>query len=140
MNIIKSVYKQEKYFIGLLILSGFVLICSNYVTDKAGYSAIKNVTYKNINYNNHSGDISLSAVKDFSELVKSDYKEIEISFYAKVKSIPKWNNIFQTAPLNSGIRMELSEPSALGLVIKNRNKDTYRAFYLTRELQLVLLR
>lgn len=136
MNITQSIYKQKLLLTSVLIISIFALFGLYYISNIIRYTAIKNVSHANLNYNNQSEDINISSVKDFSELVQSDYKEINISFYAKVKSISGWNNIFQTAPLNSGIRMELSEPSTLGLVIKSKNKEAFRGFYLTRELQL----
>ena len=69
MDIIKSIYKQKLFLISILIISTFVLVGSYYITDTVGYTAIKSVTHKNLNYNNYSDDINLSAVKEFSESV-----------------------------------------------------------------------
>ena len=136
MNKMKPVNNIISFLICLLAVSMIVLIGSYYISDRIGYSTIKSITHANISYNNHSPDSQLKAIKEFSETFTADYKEIEISFNAKVNSISGWNNIFQTAPANYGIRMELAEPSTLGLIIKNKNKDGLRGFYVTQALQL----
>ncbi len=76
MQIIKSIYKNNLFLIILWIISIFVFVGTIFLHDTVGYSSIKRIAYENINYNNHSNDLKLSAFKEFSELDKSDYKEI----------------------------------------------------------------
>jgi len=54
----------------------------------------------------------------------------------KVHSITDYNNVFQTAPENQGIRLELAKPSTLSLVVGHTGQQGLKGFILTRSLQL----
>ncbi len=136
MSILSQTYQKNRLLLSIFAISIAVFIGSYTVPESIGYSTLTYKNHENITYNTHSDDLQLSTIKEFSESLKSDYKELTISYYVKVNAISGWNNIFQTAPLNSGIRMELSEPSTLGLVIKNNNNEGYRGFNVTDKLQL----
>src|SRR3972149_2702883 len=104
--------------------------------DSFKFKEVKRGDHINVNYDNRSGDSALSAIKDFSESVKSEYKEVEISFDARLYSVHNWQDIFQPAPSNTGIRMEIAEPAILSLVVGTKNSDGYRGFLLTDSLRL----
>ncbi len=64
-----------------------------------------------------------------------EIQEIQIRFRMKVSEIDGYYNAFQTAPANSGVRLELARPSTLGLVVGHKNSQGFRAFILTNFLE-----
>ena len=64
------------------------------------------------------------------------FKAIDIHIRMKVYSITEHNNVFQTAPANQGIRLELAKPSTLALVVGSSGPEGLKGFILTRSLQL----
>lgn len=118
----------------LIFLIFIVSIVSLYwvpdFVDPFKYKTLKKVEFDHIAYDSQSKDHELSRVKELTENIKAQDKEISINFEMKAYSISDWNNVFQTAPSNSGIRMELSKPDAVGLVIGTNNKEGYRGFHL----------
>jgi len=65
-----------------------------------------------------------------------DYRQngLRIAFSFKVHQLRQFDNLFQTDPVNSGIRMELSVPAALALIIAGQ--DGPKGIYITRMLRL----
>ncbi|MDD3149755.1 MAG: hypothetical protein PHV68_02885 [Candidatus Gastranaerophilales bacterium] len=59
---------------------------------------------------------------------------LRIAFSFKVYQFRQFDNLFQTDPVNSGIRMEMSAPAALALIIAG--PDGPKGIYITRMLRL----
>ena len=95
------------------------------------YTVTKHVKYENINYDSSSRDPSLVQVKSYSEKDASDIKEINIRFKMRVAKIENYNNVFQTAPYNMGVRMELSPPSKLSLCISDGTEAGLKGFFIS---------
>lgn len=125
------------FILFIALVTCLLLLRHVYVSpDSFKFKEVKRGDHINVNYDSRSGDPALSAIKEFSESVKSEYKEVEINFDAVIYSIHNWQNIFQTAPSNTGIRMEIAEPAILSLVVGAKNLDGYRGFLLTDSLKL----
>ncbi|MBQ2644777.1 sulfatase-like hydrolase/transferase, partial [bacterium] len=91
------------------------LVCLNVFQYKTLYS--DNFIVKE--YDSQSSDSTIN--KPFLKAInyipaKGALKEIDISFDFKIDHINQWDNIFQTADVNNGIRMELDKNGYAGLV------------------------
>lgn len=64
------------------------------------------------------------------------FRDVEIRFKMKAHSITEYNNVFQTAAVNTGIRLELAKPSILALIVGSRGPEGFKGFILTRSLEL----
>lgn len=135
---IKKIFTLK--FLFYLLLVNIITIFFIYSQrDSLQYSSIYSKKYSNIEYDSKSKDKRLSSYKEFKETKKSDLKDIEISFDATVYSVSQYDNIFQTAPENKGVRMEISKPSALGLVVgydMKFMKFKLRGFPIANQLKL----
>src|SRR3989338_2620781 len=111
------------FFMLFIILVSCLLLLRqvHILSDSFKFKETNRGKHININYDSHSGDSALTSIKEFSESVKSEYKEVDINFDVRLYSIHNWQNIFQTAPLNTGIRMEISEPATLGMIVSTKN-------------------
>lgn len=98
------------------------------------YKSVKSERHSGVNYDSHSGDKAQAAA--YSESERSDIKKIDLNFRMKVYSIDNYNNVFQTAPANDGIRLELTSPSVLALIVRYKGADKPEGIVLTRTLQL----
>jgi hypothetical protein len=63
-------------------------------------------------------------------------RDISVRFKMKASAIDDYNNVFQTGPGNTGIRMELSLPSRLGLIIGTKDAQGLEGFVVTETLEL----
>lgn len=129
---------NRTFFVLFIVLVSCLLLLRqvHISSDSFKFKEVKRGDPINVNYDSRSRDSALSAIKDFSESVKSEYKEVEISFDARLYSVHNWQDIFQTAPSNTGIRMEIAEPAILSLVVGTKNLDGYRGFLITDSLRL----
>jgi hypothetical protein len=101
------------------------------------FKTIKNVKLDHISFDSRTTQLNLSSLKEFRETGESEFTAVRLAFRMKVYSIPTdYSDIFQLAPVNSGIRMELSKPARLGMVVGYDNKDKYKGFILTDSLTL----
>jgi len=118
---------QTQFWLSCIFLAAVLLVSNSVFTREfrfAGY--------------NYAGKYSTPTVIGSSPKVKHLYdKKIEIRFRMKVNSVGNFDNVFQTAPANSGIRMELggSSGKSFGLVIGDKKKDC-RGFLITSNLIL----
>ena len=119
----------------LLAITGYFAVCQ--VIKWLPFTEDKRVEYRDISYDS-SHDPNPWQVKVKSEDPgEFDRAEIEISFQLLVDSIEDYDNVFQTAPWNEGIRLELAKPAKLAFVIpeKRGGPGSIRGFYLTQQLQ-----
>ena len=62
-------------------------------------------------------------------------REIRIFFDFCANEVKDYENLFQTDPVNSGMRMELSSPAALALIIKRGYLDTVSGMYVDQGIE-----
>ncbi|MFH1825475.1 MAG: hypothetical protein ABH873_09690 [Candidatus Firestonebacteria bacterium] len=117
--------KRKVIILVSIILSTMLF---SFFGDNLNYKLIKEVKYSNISFNSQSKNKEQSSIKQYVENLSSDVKEIEISFNMKIYYIFQWDNIFQTAIENDGVRLELSLPSTLAIGIGNvkKNKTVFK--------------
>jgi len=99
----------------------FVFLCVALilVTIKADifcFKAEKKIKFSGINYDSCSANKTLRMYKELKGASASGPVDISISFKMKIYSIGESNNVFQTAPGNVGLRLELTKPSTAALV------------------------
>ncbi len=97
------------------------------------YRAFKSFQIGNINYN---GAVGAKRIYLHAEDASSDLKSIDLTMSVEASSIHKYDNFFQTAPLNKGLRLELSKPSNLVLIAHAKNDSGYRPYLLTSNFRL----
>jgi len=85
-------------------------------------------------FDSRSVDPLEKAVKAVRLTRDSRQNGLRIAFSFKVHQLRQFDNLFQTDPVNSGIRMELSAPAALALIIAG--PDGPKGIYITRRLRL----
>jgi len=112
--------KKIIILISVLVVNAILLIQSFTYVNTAQYKEIKTVSYANINYDSRSKDPGVAFVKQFLEKDSATIKEIAVNFNMVVYSTEN-AGIFQTAPLNSGLRMEIDQASALNLIIRSKD-------------------
>jgi len=101
------------------------------------FETIRDVKIDHIYFDSRAPQSNLSSFKEFRETTESEFTEVRLALRMKVYSIPTdYIDIFQLAPVNSGIRMELSKPARLGMVVGYDNKDKYKGFVLTDSFSL----
>jgi Glycosyltransferase family 87 len=104
--------------------------------DTLVYNTIKEVRHVGIDYNSRSLNPEKKRIKTYYELDSNDIKELDVHFKMKVYSIGNNNNVFQTAQLNDGVRLELSSPSTVELVVKQKDDKQPYGFILSDALKL----
>ncbi len=123
---------RKLLFILLIVaagLSALILTEWNFLD----YKVVKKVSMTGINFANRTPDTSLSSLKEFSESGSPVAKELSISFDMCYDALWNHNNLFQTAPFNSGVRMELSEkePASIYLIVgESKSSAGFRSFKL----------
>lgn len=128
--------RKDSFFICLFIFIVALCLFVFFYANDFQYSTFKTAQYTNKYFNSYSTDPNISGMKSFSIKENIKVEQTDISFQMKVYEIDNYNNIFQTAPTNSGIRMELAQPSKLGLIIGYKNAEGVKGFVLRRSLQL----
>ena len=100
---------------------------------------VKTVDLGPFNFDSRSSRPELSQVKEYFENHAAAMKAVTIHFRMTVHAISNWNNVFQTAPLNDGMRLELSAPATLCLLVGHstaRKIGDERTYPLLSDLQL----
>ncbi len=131
----KNFFNKTNVILSSILLLTAGLLATSFVVDHQQTKRIKTVEYRNVNFDSRSSDPGKTSVKTFKENIQSDVKEVDISFLMKVYSISHWNNVFQTARLNEGIRMELSQPSNVGIVIATNDSEGLKGFSLFNAIE-----
>ncbi len=130
--------KNSLKYIGVFFIAFVVLLLVCFAVSYYAHDTvlIKEISHRDIAFNSESTDPALSAIKEFSEESGAGIKELAIKFKMRVISIHNWNNIFQTAPYNKGVRMELSDPAGLGLVVGDGTETGLRGYKISGPLEL----
>jgi hypothetical protein len=108
-----------------LAIPGGVLLLALYLLafvfpDYLQYRSLETRSYGRLSYDSRSPDASQRAVKELNGIKEGRLHRMTISFRMKVHSIDKYDGVFQTAPANSGIRMELGQPSIAVLIVPSK--------------------
>jgi Concanavalin A-like lectin/glucanases superfamily len=111
----------------------FVLL--TLVSDPLSFREVRNKELRGLAYDNRASDESLKAVKHYKETASAKLSEIDISFEMKVYRIAAYGDVFQTAPLNGGIRMELSEPNTLVMIVGTADDNRWTPLIVSRSIQ-----
>ena len=105
------------------------------VSDRLSFREVRSEELRGLAYDNRASDESLKAVKRYEETASAKLSEIDISFEMKVYRIAAYGNVFQTAPLNGGIRMELSEPNTLVMIVGAAGGNAWTPLIVSRSIQ-----
>lgn len=100
----------------ILVCSVLVLLASVLTPNIFKYREIASGRYSRVNFDSNSKDIVLSSVKEFPGKPDFGSPYARIRFKLKADKITQYNNAFQTADLNYGIRLEFTAPSRMTLV------------------------
>ncbi len=129
--------KKQTLFGILLCISVVALVLLFVETNALEYKTLKSVTETRINFDSHAGGgNSASQPRAFNESRKAPLKRISIQMSFFVYSIGEHNNIFQTAPVNGGLRLELTKPGTLAVIAGARNTRKFLPYVLTTNLAL----
>lgn len=101
---------------GLLFSSLALLLLVTAGSDLLCFETLKKVRHAGISFDSRSPDKALAAYKELGGETPGALYDLSVRFRMKVYSVGGWNNVFQTAPGNSGIRLELGKPFTAGLV------------------------
>lgn len=101
-----------------IIFAGLIVLV--FLSDKIEHFLVYTKTISNVSYNSQSADKTLAAPKTFEiKDYKGDdiEKEIEITCKFKINHIKEWDDLFQTADFDKGIRLEFNKEFLGGIVI-----------------------
>ncbi len=119
----------------LLALAGylFVFLLPHWVP----YNNHAQVQYKDISFDSRFNPTPWGRKVPTYDFPEFEEREIDIRFRMLVYSIMDYDNVFQTAPVNKGIRLELDKPNKLGVVIQEKTGlgGKVRGLFLTQRLQ-----
>jgi hypothetical protein len=73
-----------------------------------------------------------AAPVELRNTVNSPVKSVEIVLRFRTRSAANYGNLFQTAPLNSGLRLELPRPGVLALIVGAQTSMGYARYYFTK--------
>lgn len=122
------------FIVCLVSLIGYSYFMSS--SENIMFETIKSVKHNHIYFDSRTSQSDLSSIKEFQETSESEFNEVRVSFKMLVYAISGYNNIFQLAPDNSGIRMELSKPATVGVLVGYNDKSKIKGFTLTDSLRL----
>ena len=125
----------KKHLTTFFIINLVVLLAAFAFEDNFIYQKVKDNRHDGISYDSRSNNPEKARVKSFSE-TDSTFKKVDISFRMKVYSMGKYDNVFQTAQANDGIRLELSAPSTLALIVLRKGDRDPVGITLTNSLTL----
>jgi hypothetical protein len=126
---------KNKTGLMLCLLSAVLLAYSFFFADNLAYRRLYSVSHRNIHFDSASADKALLGIKEFPETYSGDQtvKELTLAFRMKPADL-FYDNVFQTAPGEQGVRMELySETGRRGnLFLYISSEDGSLSEYLLR--------
>ena len=129
-------FKKQRYplffWAGGLLLSalGGLVLLEMLFAEPLGWQTVAREELVNLRYDSRSSDPGESGVKEYVETRQAGRKEVQIRFDLKVYSFEDRAAVFQTAPKNRGLRMELSRRSVVMLAMPYGNSDLTKAIPL----------
>lgn len=129
--------KNKNLYIGLLIaVLGLILLLSFVYEDKIQSTKINERIYSLALFDSNSSNAEERKIFRYTEEHAAEFSEVRISFDFKANVFDaKYGNVFQTAPDNSGIRVEAAPPSLLAIVIGYENEDKLKGFMISETLE-----
>jgi hypothetical protein len=120
--------------IPIVLLYALVFLVPDTITynvPKSGRHAV--LSYDSLKGKDEQSGDARAPIPISGEVAGFRVKQVEISFRILVRSIGRFDNAFQTASANDGIRMELSRPAKTALVVRAREGMHVepRSLYLT---------
>ena len=73
-----------------------------------------------------------AAPVEIRNTVNTPVKSVEIVLRFRTRSAGNYGNMFQTAPLNKGVRLELPRPGELALIVGAKTSTGYARYYFTK--------
>ena len=131
--------KRRTLFGILFALSVIALISVFTESDKIEYNAQKAFSKQGINFDGRAGATGpLSRVPEFVEAANNHpvKGQITIKLSFNAQSVGTYGNVFQTAPLNDGLRLELAKPNTAALIVGAHNPAGFLPYVLTSQLKL----
>ncbi len=118
-------------------LVAVLLLLTCMYEDAILFKRAKTIKIQNVDFKGPAQEPRSASAKVFPQADDNfTFKAVDIHLKMKVHSITDFNNVFQTAPANRGIRLELSKPSTLALVVGHTGPEVLKGFVLTRSLEL----
>lgn len=124
---------RKTVFATLFLLSLGALIALFVMPNPFLYNSLASSKIAGIAYSGHARP------RDFhetTELVRGKIMKIAIAMQFRASSIGQFDNVFQTAPMNSGVRLELSKPNTLAVIVGADNVSGYLPYIVTKTFSL----
>jgi len=118
----------------LLLALGGLFLLQILFAEQFSWRMVGRGELADIRYDSRSSDPSESNVKEYVEKREAGQKEVQVQFDLKVYSFEERAAVFQTAAKNRGLRLELSKPSGIRLVVPYRNSDSTQTIPLAESL------
>lgn len=99
------------------------------------YQCIGSLRHAGAGSSGRASGPALPEATQFLERRLADARDLRISFNMRVTDSGAHDNLFQTAPRNDGVRMELGQPSVLALVVGSREPAGLSGFIVSRNVE-----
>jgi hypothetical protein len=84
----------------------------------------------------YDSTVPLSKIYRHRENSGADIKSFNLSMSLRPTSVAHFDNAFQTAPMNSGLRLELAKPHVLALIAAAQNAQGFIAYVISTTFTL----
>jgi hypothetical protein len=121
--------------LGGLAAASLAFVLLTLVSDPLSFREVRNEELRGLAYDSRASDESLKAPKRYTETASAKLSEVDVSFEMKAYRIASYGNVFQTAPLNGGIRMELSEPNTAVMIVGAAGGDAWTPLLVSQSIQ-----
>ncbi len=125
--------RKIKYYLAGFIVFAMLFAGLFYFVGTSAKETVKSAAYTAPGFDSRAR-ISKLKEKEYFETQDSSLKELNVGFSFNAYSISNWNNIFQTADENHGVRLELGSPSGMSLVIGADSDSGLKGYTLTDSL------
>lgn len=125
--------KKGYALLALFSLAMCVLFASFVLPNPFKYYRISGYHVSGVNFDSNTRPV------DFYEKIQSGsgpLERLDLSLEFFVYRIGTYDNILQTGPLNSGVRIELAKPGTIALIVGSSKPPGYLPFVLTSSLSL----
>lgn len=125
-----------------LFLATFVALLGLVIAASAlHYQTVESFDLTGINYDGRAVKEPLFSVRRLLEYKSGNVKSIELSFDLKAFSLNSRDDnasydLFQTAPLNEGLRLEFARPGTLALIAATDQPPGYKVYVISSALDL----
>lgn len=129
--------RRPAYLVLFLFFSVIGYFAVGQIVNWLPFTEEERVKYRDLSYDSSRDPNPWQVMVENEELGEFVRGDLEISFRMIVDFIDDYDNVFQTAPWNQGIRLELAKPAKLAFVISERAGTGVnpRGLYLTQRLE-----